>query len=51
MTDDRDEIRFLRETADRLRSLARQYHLPPGNELMTMADDFDQLADDWERRR
>ena len=51
MLDDTDEIRFLREKADQLRSLAHKYKLPPGNELIQIADDFDRLARDIERRR
>ena len=48
--DDGEEIRFLREKADQLRKLAHKYRLPPNNELTGIADDFDRLANDRERR-
>jgi len=50
MMDDREEIRFLREKAAQLRSLAHKYKLPPGNELVRIADDFERLVREIERK-
>lgn len=50
MVDDTDEIRFLRKKAAELRALARKYKLPPDNELIQIAEDFEQLARDIERQ-
>jgi hypothetical protein len=49
MMDDLEEIRFLREKAAQLRSLAHKYKLPPDNELRQIADDFERLAREIER--
>jgi hypothetical protein len=49
--DEREESHFLREMAAKLRALAHKYKLPPGNELIQIAEDFERLADDIERRR
>ncbi len=51
MVDDIDEIRFLREKATKLRALARKDKLPLDNELIQIAQDFERLASDLERRR
>ncbi len=51
MMDDLEEIRFLREKAAQLRTLAHKYKLPPDNELIRIADDFEKLAREIERGR
>jgi hypothetical protein len=51
MVDDIDEIRFLREKATKLRALARKDKPPLDNELIQIAQDFERLASDLERRR
>ncbi|MDE2228555.1 MAG: hypothetical protein KGL11_05885 [Alphaproteobacteria bacterium] len=51
MTDDLDEIRFLEEKAAQFRALAQRFRPPAGNELVQIAEEFEQRARDLRRRR
>ncbi|MGH2448406.1 MAG: hypothetical protein ACRDFS_07370 [Chloroflexota bacterium] len=53
MTDDHDheEVRFLKEKAMQLRTLARKLRFPPNHELFVIADDFEHYAGDLEHER
>lgn len=49
--DEREEIHFLRDKAAQLRAVVRKYRLPPDSELIQIAEDFERLAREMERRR
>jgi hypothetical protein len=44
-----DEVQFLREMAVRFHDLARKLNLPPGNDLLDIAREFEERATGLEK--